>query len=124
MTVQPELLRLEEAFEQAIVRNDAQAIGQFLADDWVIIDADGGIVTKARFLDVIKSGALSHEMMESDDVTVRAYGDAALVTALTTTKGKFMGQGFATRERATDVFVKINGRWRCILSQLTRFTKK
>jgi ketosteroid isomerase-like protein len=124
MTVQAELLRLEEAFEQAIVRNDTQAIGPFLADDWVIIDADGGIVTKARFLDVIKSGALSHEMMESDDVTVRAYGDAAVVTALTTTKGKFMGQDFATQERATDVFVKRDGRWRCVLSQLTRFTKK
>ena len=124
MTVQEELLRLEEALEQAIVRNDAQAIGHFLADDLVIIDADGGIVTKARFLDVIKSGALSHEIMESDDVAVRAYEDAAVVTALTTTKGTFLGQGFATRERATDLFVKTNGRWQCVLSQLTRLTKK
>jgi ketosteroid isomerase-like protein len=46
------------------------------------------------------------------------------VTALTNTKGKFMGQEFTTQERATDVFVRQNGRWQCVVSQLTRFTKK
>jgi ketosteroid isomerase-like protein len=40
------------------------------------------------------------------------------------TKGKFSGQDFTTQERATDVFVKQNGRWKCVLSHLTRFTKK
>jgi hypothetical protein len=54
---------------------------------------------RSRFLDVIRSGALSHE-------------------------GKFMGQEFTTQERATDVFVNENGRWQCVLSQLTRFIKK
>ncbi|HZA38518.1 MAG TPA: nuclear transport factor 2 family protein [Candidatus Baltobacteraceae bacterium] len=119
-----ELLKLEKEFTQAIVKNDADAITRFLADDWIIIDADGGIVDKARFLGVIKSGALTHEMMESDEVAVRIYGEAAVVTGLTATKGKFMGQEFSTRERATDVFVKQSGRWRCVFSQLTRFSKK
>jgi ketosteroid isomerase-like protein len=122
--MQEELLNLEKEFTQAIVKNDAEAIGQFLADDWVIIDPDGGMIDKSRFLTVIKSGTLTHESMESDDVVVRIYGDSAVVTALTTSKGKFMKQDFTTRERATDVFVKQNGRWQCVLSQLTRFTKK
>jgi ketosteroid isomerase-like protein len=30
-----------------------------------------------------------------------------------------MGQEFTTQERATDVFVKENGRWQCVVSQLT-----
>ena len=124
-TVQEEeVLRLEKEFSHAIVQNDAGAVGQFLADDWIIIDPDGGIVDKARFLGVIESGALTHEMMESDDTRVRIYGNTAIVTALTTTKGKFSGQAFTTQERATDVFVKHNGRWLCAHSQLTRFTKK
>jgi ketosteroid isomerase-like protein len=122
--VKEELLKLEKEFTQAIVKNDADAIARFLADDWIIIDADGGIVDKARFLGVIKSGALTHEMMESDEVAVRIYGEAAVVTGLTATKGKFMGQEFSTRERATDVFVKQSGRWQCVFSQLTRFSKK
>ena len=119
-----ELLKLEKDFEQAVVTNNAEAIGKFLAGDWIIIDPDGGVIDKARFLSVIKSGALTHEMMESDDVNVRTYGDSAVVTALTTTKGKFAGQEFSTRERATDFFVKQGGRWQCVFSQLTKFNKK
>jgi ketosteroid isomerase-like protein len=119
-----EVLSLEEQFSQAIVKNDAGAVGRFLADDWIIIDADGGIIERARFLGVIESGLLTHEMMKSDDTRVRIYGDTAIVTALTTTRGKFSGQPFTTQERATDVFVRQNGRWLCALSQFTRFTKK
>jgi ketosteroid isomerase-like protein len=122
--VEEELLKLEKEFARAIVKNDAEAIRQFLADEWVIIDADGGIIEKARFLGVVESGALTHEMMESDDVEVRIYGDSAVVSGLTRTKGKFMGQDFSTQERATDVFVMQNGRWQCVFSQLTRFIKK
>jgi hypothetical protein len=48
----------------------------------------------------------------------------AIVTALTTTRGKFSGQVFTTQERATDIFVKQNERWQCALSQLIKLTKK
>ena len=102
--MEEELLKLEKEFAQAIVKNDAEAIGRFLADDWIIIDADGGVIDKSRFLGVVKSGALTHEMMKSEEVSVRIYEGFALVTGLTATKGKFMGQEFSTRERATDVF--------------------
>jgi len=122
--MQEELLKLENEFAQAIVNNDADTVDGFLADDWIIVDPDGGIIGKARFLGVIKSGALSHEMMESADLRVRLYGNTAVVTGLTTTKGKFMGQDFTSCERATDIFVKENDRWRCVFTQLTRFTKK
>lgn len=122
--MEEEILRLEEEFGEAMVRNDAKAIGRLLADDWIIIDADGGIINRLRFLSVIESGALSHERMNSDDFRVRIYGETAIATALTTSKGKYMGQEFKALERATDVFVKVGGRWQCVLSQLTRFTKK
>jgi hypothetical protein len=122
--MQEELLKLEKEFAQAVVKNDPEAIGRFLADDWIIIEPDGSIIDRARFLEVIKSGALTHELMESDDISIRMYGNTAIVTGLTTSKGKFMEQVFTTRERATDVFVNENGRWQCVFSQLTRFTKK
>jgi len=119
--MQEELLKIEKDFARAIVANDAEAIGRFLADEWIIVDPDGGVIDKIRFLDVIKSGALAHELMESDNARVRIYGSTAIITALTTTKGKFGGQPFTTHERATDVFVKQQGRWQCVLSQLTKF---
>jgi ketosteroid isomerase-like protein len=122
--MQEELLKLEDEFTRAITNNDADALDEILADDWIIVDPDGSIIDKARFLGVIKSGILSHELMESIDMRVRLYGNTAVVTGLTTTKGKFMGQHFASCERATDIFVKQTDRWQCVFTQLTRFTKK
>ena len=119
-----EIRKLEEEFGKAMIQNDAEAIGRFLADDWIIIDADGGIIDRARFLGVIKSGALTHQAMDSTDMRIRIYANTATVTALTTSTGKYMGQEFKTQERATDVFVKENGQWRCVISQLTRFAGK
>jgi ketosteroid isomerase-like protein len=124
MKAEEELLKLEKAFAEAIVKNDLEGIGRLVADDWIIIDPDGGIVDRTRFFDVIKSGALTHDMMESEDFRVRVYGDSAVVTGVTRTKGKFMGEEFSTQERVTDVFVKRDGRWQCVLTHLTRFPKK
>ena len=122
--VEEELLKVEKAFAEAIVKNDLEGIGRLVTDDWIIIDPNGEIVDRARFFEVIKSGALTHEMMESEDFRVRVYGDSAVVTGVTRTKGKFMGQEFSTQERATDVFVKRDGRWQCVLTHLTRFPTK
>ncbi len=123
MDAEKELLNLENQFTAAVVKNDPETIERFVTDDWIIINADGGIIDKERFLGVIKSGTLTHELMESDDTRVRVYGESAVVSALTRTKGKFMGQEFSTNERSTDFFVRLDGQWRCVLTQLTRFTR-
>jgi ketosteroid isomerase-like protein len=122
--MEEELLKLENEFERAVASNDADALDGILADDWIIVDPDGSMIDKARFLGVIRSGVLSHELMESTDMRVRVYGNTAVVTGLTTTKGKFIWQDFASCERATDIFVRQTDRWQCVFTQLTRFTKK
>jgi ketosteroid isomerase-like protein len=122
--MEEELLKLEKAFAEAIVRNDVEAIGRLVTDDWIIVDPNGEIVDRTRFFEVIKSGALIHDIMESEDFRVRVYEDSAVVTAITNTKGKFMGQEFSTQERATDVFVRRDGRWRCVLTHLTKLKQK
>src|SRR6476469_768230 len=122
--MEDELFRIEEAFAEAIVRNDLESIGRLVADDWVVIDPNGEIVDRARFFEVIKLGALTHDTMESEDLRVRVYGDSAVVTGITRTMGKFRGQECSTQERATDVFVKRDGRWQCVLTHLTPLSQK
>ena len=104
-----ELLKLEKEFAETIVKNDLARLARLVADDWVIIDPNREVIERACFFEVIKSGSLTHETMESEDLRIRVYGGSAVVTAVTRTKGKFMGQEFSTQERATDVFVKRGG---------------
>ena len=39
--VEAALIRLAHEWDRAMVENDAEAIGRFMADDWTIIGSDG-----------------------------------------------------------------------------------
>jgi hypothetical protein len=47
-------------WDRAMVHNDPDAIGRYMADDWTIVGPDGSMSDKATFLGLIESGALSH----------------------------------------------------------------
>jgi ketosteroid isomerase-like protein len=113
------LLQLEKDFQDAIIKNDAEAISHLTADDWIIIDAEGGLIKKEEFLALIKSGTLKHTVMNLEEPRVRVYGEAAVVTGRATSGGTYMGNPFTTVERSSDVFVKMEDRWVCVLTQLT-----
>jgi ketosteroid isomerase-like protein len=118
-----ELLQVEADWAKAIMKNDADAAGKFVSDDWIIIDAQGGTIDRATFLSVIKSGALTHDSIKLDEPRVRVYGDTAVVTGKAVSSGKFGKEAFNTSERSTDVFVKRNGKWLCVLTQLTKIVE-
>jgi ketosteroid isomerase-like protein len=118
--VEHELIATAHAWDRAMVTNDADAIGRFMADDWIIIGADGRTITKERFLAVVRSGALQHDVMESSDIVVRVYGDAALLLANGVSGGTWEGTAFREVERSSNVFVKQDGRWRCVLTHLSK----
>jgi ketosteroid isomerase-like protein len=115
-----ELVEVAHAWDRAMTANDAAAIGRFMADDWIIIGSDGSVTDKAAFLDLVESGIVSHDVMTSENIRVRVYGDAAVVTADGVSAGKYLGQPFREVERASSVFVKQSGTWRCVLTHLSR----
>jgi len=49
--MEEELLKLEAEFAEAIVKNDPGAVERLVADEWIIINADGGIIDKSAFLE-------------------------------------------------------------------------
>ena len=115
-----ELIRVAHEWDRAMVENDAEAIGRYMADDWTIVGSDGSMGDKATFLGLVKSGALSHDVMTSEDLRVRVYGDTAVVTARGVSGGKYQGQAFREVERSSSVFVRQKGQWRCVLTHLSR----
>ncbi len=118
--VEAELIGLAHEWDRAMIRNDAEAIGRYMADDWTIFGSDGGMSDKATFLGLVRSGALSHDVMETEDVKVRVYGDAAVLTARGVSGGKYQGQAFREVEQSSNVFVRRGGQWRCVLTHLSR----
>ena len=123
-TVNAELMALEKRFAEVILKGDADALARLVSDDWVVYGPDGKAIPKAAFLGVIKSGALTHSAMDFDEARVRVNGDTAIVTGRATTTGAYQGQAFTTRERSTDIFVRQNGQWKCVQTQLTTIAEK
>ena len=122
--VEAELIGVSNAWDRAMVTNDADAIGRFMADDWIIIGSDGNVCDRATFLGLVKSGALTHDVMESQDMKVRVFGDTAVVVGRGVSGGKYQGQPFREVERVTCVFVRQQGQWRCVLTHLSRIAEK
>jgi hypothetical protein len=59
-TTQEEVLGLEKEFSEAIVKNDADAVGRFLADDWWLVCDVFGRACKAY---IVSSRASSSSML-------------------------------------------------------------
>ena len=114
-----ELARVEEAFNRAMISNDVSLIGACIADDWVLVTPEAGVVPRARILHVIESGELSHDTMTKEVARVKVYGDVAVVTARGRNTGSFKGKPISADEWITDVYRKIDGRWLCALTHLT-----
>ncbi len=123
-SVRQELIDFANEWDRAMVENDAEAIGRFMADDWVIIGSNGNVGDKATFLALVKSGALSHDVMETEDMKIRVYGDTAVATARGVSGGKYHGQAFREVERTSCVFVKQRGKWQCVLTHLSRIAQE
>ena len=121
--IEEQLIAVATAWDQAMVRNDADAIGQYMADDWTIVGPDGSMSDKETFLTLVRSGALSHDVMESEDFRIRVYGDTAVLLARGVSGGKYRGQVFREVERSSNVFVKHDGHWRCVLTHLSRLAE-
>jgi ketosteroid isomerase-like protein len=117
-----ELARLTQDWDRAMIGNDADEIGRYMADDWTIIGPDGSESDKAMFLGLVTSGALTHDVMESHELRVRVYGDTAVVTARGVSGGRYERQSFLEHERSTCVFVRQEGRWRCVATHLSKLT--
>lgn len=107
-------------WDRAMVANDPDAIGRYMADDWVIVGPDGSVGGKARFLDLVRSGTLTHDTMESHDMDVRLYGDTAVVVGRGVSAGQHEGERFHLVERVSSVFRHDDGGgWRCVLTHLS-----
>lgn len=110
---------IEDRFNQAVVSNDVAKIRKCITDDWVLVDAQGGIIPQERFFNVVEQGALSHSSMTKQILRVKLYGNIALVTGRGQNTGTWQGQPMQADEWITDVYQKINDEWLCILTHLT-----
>lgn len=111
--------QLEGRFNQAMVSNDVDQIGECISDDWVLVTPESGPVSRAAILQVIQSGMLTHSSMGKVVARAAVYGDVAVITGRGQNTGTYKGAPMAADEWVTDIYRNVGGQWRCVLTQLT-----
>ncbi len=119
-----EVAELLRAYQAALLGRDCEALESILADDYVFIEPTGAVVSKSELVSQVRSGALVYESIEVAESTVRIYGETAVLTDRSMTKGNYEGFEFGGEYRGTDVCVKRSGRWQCVHTQETAIRRQ
>ena len=114
-----EVMRLADAWATAELRGDTTFLESTLADDFIGIGPLGFMLTRQEWLARHTSGDLKYESFSLDEVKVRMYNDAAILTGRQVQNAAYRGNSIQGQFRTTLVFVQQQGKWRLASLQLS-----
>jgi ketosteroid isomerase-like protein len=112
------VIALENLWNQVQIKHDAEAMGKMLHPDFVFTDYDGTVMNKQAFLTSIRDPNNKLTVEVSEDMKLHRFGDTVVVTGATHEKGSLKGKAYEHYGRFTDTWIKQNGEWLCVASQL------
>ena len=114
------VLDTEYAWCQAYLKADATALADIELDGFILTDPLGRMVSKDKEIAQLKSGSIRYNELSSHDISLRIFGDTAIVNGrkvLKTIQNNEPSEGVF---QFTDTFVRQSGRWRVATEQATR----
>ncbi len=116
-----EITQLNQKWADWIVAGEMKALERLYADDLIVTSGNGAVRGKKEELDDLRPTAeIKMLFFKVEDVRVRVYKDAAVVTGHAKWRINLKGRDIDHERRYTSVFVKQKGEWRMVAQQLTR----
>lgn len=108
-------------YDDALRKRDVAAVERFWAAEYTFTNPRGERLTRADRLANLRTERTTFDALVHDpqDQQIRIYGDVAVYTALMTLTGRYGGQEQNGQDRALVVWVRRDGRWQQVASQLT-----
>ena len=118
------LIKIQHEWAHARMKGDSSYTRRLEAENCTIVWPDGSIVDKREDLKSM-TGDIVFTEFKIDDLQVRSYGDTGIVVGqgvIKAHKGKqnLLGGKFVW----TDTFIKQDGAWKVVASQVTPVLKK
>ena len=107
-----EFARLEEEWAGIVLRQDAEAARNFLADDFILTSSGGVSSCLPRDEWIAALPSIETERLEAEVEEARAYGDVAVVKARLLWSATMADRDLTGAYVVTDVFTKNGGRWK------------
>ena len=116
-----DLKEMQQRIRLALLEGRRDDYSAMLAPEWRVTHVDGRVLTKDEVLEQMFTGGPSPLAEVSiDDVEVRLFGEAAVVTGRTTAIAR---DGVRVVLRFSDFVVRRDGRWLVVASHATALTK-
>ena len=115
-----DILKVEAALCHAFEVGDAEYLRRALDERFILTSSTGVVTDLAQNLKEVATREPAYDVFRNHDQVVRLYGDAAIVTGITTVKGQSGGDAFAADFQFTDTWVHRDGRWKLAASHASR----
>jgi ketosteroid isomerase-like protein len=110
------ILASENKWNAAYKRGDIATMESLLAEDFIITVEDGSTFSKSGYIAHNGDSTLHVDITEMSGLNVRMHGNTAVVTGAYHERGVSKGKPYEYRDRFTDVWMNINGKWQVIAS--------
>lgn len=117
-----QVVALDREWANAVASGDVKKLDQLFSDDLIVTSSNGTLRNKAAEIDDVRpSPDIKTYFFNTDEIRVRVYKDAAVLTGRARWRINIKGRGDIDHERRyTSVYAKERGRWRMVALQLTR----
>ena len=114
------LRAIDASWNDLRLKADVAGLDKLLADDWLLTHSDGRVQDKKDYLQELSSRTRSNQAIENEDVSVRHYGETAVVTGTSVQAGTSNGVPWSGRFRYTRVWILRQGSWQMVASHSSR----
>ncbi|HEU4389840.1 MAG TPA: nuclear transport factor 2 family protein [Blastocatellia bacterium] len=118
-----EIARLEDAWNQAHVRGDADALDRLWADELVVTVAGMPLMNKADSIAIWRSGKMKFQKYETSDVRINVFDNAAVVTGRVQRSRLINGRIAEDDWRFTKMYIRRAGRWQVVAWHASAFAQ-
>jgi len=113
------LRQIDHEWNEAYPNRNIEALNRIIADDCKCIDGAGQIISKQQLLERVAASPDPFDSHEFDEFGLRIFGDTAIVTGRLSGKGRNEDEGLSFEQRYTRVYVKREGVWLAVATQVT-----
>ena len=106
-----EITELEDGLQEALMGPDLDWFEKHWSPDALYVHLSGGVDGRDAFIERLRSKATVYNSRETGDVTIRRFGDAAIVTGWSKIDILVKGTQKLLDSRFTRVYVKSGGQW-------------
>jgi ketosteroid isomerase-like protein len=116
LEVEQHLRQMNDEWLKALVRGDVTTLDRIMADDFMFsypLEGDD----KAQFIADVTNGDLKVEHISRGQVSVRVFGNAAILTARDSATWLYHGRELSGQYKILEVYSQREGQWKLCAMQ-------